>query len=89
MIKGLYIMLIVFAVVAILAWVMNKLGKVSDSVRKKYMRGFFIGYGILLLVQAGLTQGEGLDFFNVLLGLFGVFFLWHGLFGKKERTSKS
>lgn len=45
-------MLIVFAVVGILGWGMNKLGNAPEAKKQRFLKYYFIAYGILLITMA-------------------------------------
>jgi len=90
MTKGLLILLIVFAVVAIFGWGMNKLGNVSARKKQRFLKYFFIGYGILMIVLAleSFFSHESIDFIPILQGILGVVMILLVVFGKLEKRSE-
>jgi uncharacterized membrane protein len=91
MTKGIIIMLIVFAVVAILGWVLNKFGNASEEKKKKFRKYFFGFYGMLLIVQgtAGLLENPGFNWMYVVTIAVGLLIVGVVLFGKLEKSAES
>ncbi|NNC61075.1 MAG: hypothetical protein HKO11_01975 [Eudoraea sp.] len=62
MAKGLMIMLVVFLVVGILGWIMNKFGNAPEEKKKKYRKVFLGLYGLLWIGQGIFSMNESNDF---------------------------
>jgi hypothetical protein len=90
MAKGLLILLIVFAVVAILGWGMNKLRIVSSRKKQRFLKYYFIGYGTLMIVLALETSfsHKNFNFIPILQGILGVIMILLVVFGKLEKQSE-
>ncbi len=90
MAKGLLILLIVFAVVAILGWGMNKFGNASEEKKKKFRKYFFAFYGLLLIAQgsAGLLENSGFNWMYAITIVVGIVILGAVVFGKLEKQSE-
>ncbi len=90
MAKGLLILLIVFAVVAILGWGMNKLRIVSARKKQRFLKYYFIGYGTLMIVLAIETiySHESFNFIPILQSILGVIMILLVVFGKLEKQSE-
>ena len=91
MVKGLLIMLLVFAVVGILGWMGLKLGNASEEKKGRYRKYFMVLYGVLLIAQGGVTMWEDqeLKWLAVLNLLLGAVFLWVSFHGKPNPSKKT
>jgi peptidoglycan/LPS O-acetylase OafA/YrhL len=90
MAKGLLIMLIVFAVIGIFGWGMNKVGNAPEAKKQRFLKFYFMGYGILLIATAiyNLFSHESPDFFIILQGIVGVIMILLAVLGKLDKQSK-
>lgn len=91
MAKGLLILLIVFAVVAILGWGMNKVGNASEEKKKKFRKYFFGFYGMLLIAQgsAGFLENPGFNWMYAITIVVGLVILGVVLLGKLKKSAES
>ena len=90
MAKGLLILLIVFAVVAILGWGMNKLRIVPARKKQRFLKYYFIGYGTLMIVLALETSfsHNSFNFIRILQVILGVVLILMAVLGKLEKQSE-
>ncbi len=91
MAKGLLIMLIVFAVVAILGWGMNKLGNAPEERKRRHFKYYIIFYGIFLIgygIYVFFTR-DNADVFTIFQIILGFIFVILALFGKLEKQQRS
>ena len=89
--KGLLIMLIVFGVVGVLGYFMNKIGNATEAKKQNYRKVFFIVYGLLLLAQGILSSIEHkhLSWIAGAQILLGIVFIGFFIFGKPKNQKSS
>ena len=82
--------MIVFAVVAILGWGMNKLRIVSARKKQRFLKYYYLGYGTLMIVLALETSysHKSFNFIRILQIILGVVLILMVVFGKLEKEAK-
>jgi len=92
MAKGLMIMLLVFLVVGILGWFMNKFGNAPEEKKKKYLKVFFGIYGLLWIGQGifSMYESDGFDWMataHIVLGLVFIIIAFYGKLGDPVKST--
>ncbi len=91
MAKGLLIMLIVFGIVGVLGYFMNKIGNATETKKQNYRKIFLVLYGLLLLAQGILSSIEHahLSWIAGTQILLGIVFIGIVIFGRLKNQKSS
>lgn len=91
MVKGLLIMLLVFALVGVFGWMALKLGNAPEEKKGRYRKYYMVLYGLLLIAQGSVTmwEDEGSNWLAALNLLLGAIFLWAAFYGKLDPSKKT
>ncbi len=90
MVKGLGIMLLVFAVVALLGWGVTKLGRVAEDKKVRIRKYFFAFYGLFLIAQGGfhIWDEQGITWLGLNIPL-GIIIAWFALSGRMDSSAST